>query len=98
MKRKSTDIITLIIFIFIIVFGIFLSYQILKIILGGSWEVQDILISLSFLIISSLLGIAGFLIILARAIGRIESNLKNLNNRFHYLAEDFKIHVSKKGH
>jgi len=93
--RKANKILEMLIYILLIIFAVFIIYQIILKILGGSWETQDILVSLSILIITSLFVIAGFLINQARIIGRLESNFNSLKNNFCSLAKDFKEHLHK---
>lgn len=92
---KISKILEILLYILLIIFAIFITYQLIIKILGGSWETQDILVSLSMLTITSLFVIVGFLINQARILGRLESNFNNLKNNFFNLAKDFKEHLSK---
>ena len=92
--EKITKILGIMLYILSIIFAIFIIYQLIIKILGGSWETQDILVSLSMLTIASLFAIAGFLINQAKTLGKIESNLNNLKTSFLHLAKDFKEHLT----
>lgn len=56
--RKILDVLQLILIIFLIIFGSFIIYQIIRKILSGSWETEDIIISLLFLTIAIVFTIA----------------------------------------
>lgn len=95
---KISRILGILLYILLIIFAIFVIYQLIIKILGGSWTTEDVLISLSMLTITSLFVIAGFLINQARILGRLESNLNNLKDSLIHLAQDFKEHKTRKKH
>ncbi len=70
-------------YIVLIIFSLFIIYQIIRKILGGSWETQDILIAAVVLII-------GFMFNITIKLTRLESNFNNLKSGFLHLAKDFK--------
>ena len=94
-KRQKINVFNIILLILLILFSSFVIYQILRKIFGGSWTTESILTSLSIIIITSILIVAGFLINLARTIGKLESNVENIKESFIHLATDFKEHLSK---
>jgi len=98
MANKKINVINIILLIFLILFSLLVIYQLLRKILGGSWTMESILISMNIVIITSILMIAGFLINLARSTGKIESNFENVRDSLVHLAQDFKEHISKKKH
>jgi hypothetical protein len=91
---KLSKIIEILAIIFLILFGIFMAYQVVRVILGGSWTVEDILISLIGMVITALFAIVGFLVSMSRTLGMIERDLVNLKGSFCNLAKDFKQHLS----
>ena len=72
--------------IILILFSIFLLYQLIKKTMGGSWENQDILIVPVILII-------GFLFNMAVKLTKPETNFLNSKDSFCKLAKDFKLHT-----
>ena len=76
----------LIIYIFLIIFAVFIIYQVILKISGGSWELQDIVIALLILIL-------GFLFNLTIKITKLEGNFNNLKDSFCNMAKDFKEHL-----
>jgi len=91
---KVSTILNMIIILLLIMLGIFTAYQIARILLGGSWAAEDVLITLNGVIIISLFVIVGYMISLSKATGRLEANFENLKNSFCSLAKDFKQHCS----
>src|SRR3989338_2280146 len=96
MANKKINVINIILLIFLILFSLLVIYQLFRKILGGSGTMESILISMNIVIITSILMIAGFLINLARSIGKIEGNFENIKNSFAHLAQDFKEHIAQK--
>ncbi len=86
-RVKIIEIIQLIVIIFLIVFGLFIFYQIVKKILGGSWETEDIIVALLVLDITFTFTIA---------LNQIKYNVdyNYFKKNMHSLAKDFKEHVS----
>ncbi len=70
----------------LIILGIFLSIQLVKVIVGGSWNAEDIIIGL---LIFSL----GLNITVLRRADHNSHRLDNLTKSFKSLARDFKKHV-----
>lgn len=74
-------------YILLIIFAVFIIYQIIIKILGGSWELQDIVIALLVLII-------GFLFNLTIKLTKLESDFNNIKSSFCNMAKDFKEHLN----
>ena len=55
---------------------VLILYQLIKIILGGSWDIQDITLALLILIITLIFGLAGYII-------NISSKLANVDKILH---------------
>jgi hypothetical protein len=67
----------------IFLFGLFLLYQIILKIFGGSWQLESLIIGL-------LLVILGYVFKLSSNVTRVGSDLNHLNKQFQSLAIDFK--------
>lgn len=87
MAKERPKILSIILYVLLILFSIFIIYQLIIKILGGSWETQDIIIALLILII-------GFIFNITVKLTKIETNFNNLKNSFCNLAKDFKQHLS----
>ena len=87
-RIKSIEKVKLIIIVLLILFGLIISYQLIKVILGGSWESEDIIISLLMFNLGAVFTIG---LMLATFI----SNHKHLSSKFSYLAKDFKKHLEE---
>ncbi len=81
------DVIQLLLMIILIIFGLFLLYQVVLKILGGSWQTEDIIVSLLILSISFTFAIALNQI-------RYSVDYNYFKRNIHSLAKDFKEHVS----
>jgi uncharacterized membrane protein (DUF485 family) len=90
-KQNTNNIFQNIFLILLILFSLFIAYQILRKILGGSWTTEGIIIAL-------LVTIIGFLFNQTIKLTRTETNLHNLQRSFSCLAHDFKEHIKKKKH
>ena len=74
--------------ILLILFGIFIIYQIIRKIVGGSWATEDIIIALLIFNI-------GITFTLTINQTKLNLNHNNLQNQFKHLAKDFKSHIIK---
>lgn len=72
----------------LIIFGLFIVYQIIKKSIGGSWTTEDIIISL-------LIFNLGCVFTIGLALAKLTSDHKHLANQFRSLADDFKKHIKK---
>ena len=86
---KAIDILQTVIIILLIIFGLFVAYQIILKIFGGSWSTEDIIVALLIFNI-------GFVFTLALNQARTSSKLNYLGLQFKCLAKDFKEHLSGK--
>ncbi len=86
---RATEIIRAIIVFFLILFGIFLAYQIIRKIIGGSWNTEDIILALLIFNI-------GFSFTIALNQMRSSSDHDYLKHQFQCMAKDFKTHLSIK--
>lgn len=71
--------------IVLVIFGLFLLIQIIKLIAGGSWTTEDIIIGLLIFNLGSIFTI-GLLV------AQLKSDHKHLKGQFRSLADDFKLH------
>lgn len=85
--KKKERIMNIILYGLLIILSIFIIYQLIIKILGGSWTTESIIIALLILII-------GFIFNLTIKLTKSETNLNNLKNSFCNLAKDFKQHLS----
>ena len=70
-------------------FGLYLLIQMLKAILGGSWNIEDIILGLLVLILGSIFTMGMML-------AQLRSDHNHLKGQFKSLANDFKSHVKKR--
>ncbi len=77
------------------IFGLFIAYQILKIILGGSWNVEDVILTLLMFNLSAILTLMMFLHNVKSSLSGLKSDHKHLSNQFKAMAKDFKEHLRK---
>jgi hypothetical protein len=71
-------------------------YQLIKIILGGSWEIENIIIAAMGIILSGFFIILGFLINQAKTLGKIDERTKTIGENLSHLGKDFKMHLEEK--
>lgn len=76
------DLIKNILWIIFLLSIIFIIYQILLYIFGGSWEKADVIVGGIGLIITGNFAIAAFIFSQARTLGKLEERTKNFKNRF----------------
>lgn len=84
--KKIIQQIQSIVMILLILFGIFIIYQVILKILGGSWEIEDIILALLIFNI-------GFSFTIALNQVKTNSDLNSLNYQFKHLANDFKLRL-----
>lgn len=87
-KIKIKEIFISIIVIFTAILGLFIVYQIIKIIIGGSWRGEDIILTILIFNTSAVFSIV-------YTLATIKSDLKHLSKKFDYLATDFKTHLKE---
>ncbi|MBU3913432.1 MAG: hypothetical protein KKE50_05055 [Nanoarchaeota archaeon] len=76
---KALRVLEIAVYIFLIIFSVFIIYQLVLKILGGSWETQDIIVALVVL----LLGL----------VFNITIKQVKFEARFNYMANDFRNHI-----
>jgi len=88
MKNDIEKLIENSIVILLIIFGLFIVYQVIKKAFGGSWTSEDIIISL-------LIFNLGCIFTIGLSLAKISSDHNHLSNQFRSLANDFKKHIKK---
>lgn len=81
-----------IIFIFIM---LYVAFQILRTIVGGTWATENIIIAGMGIILTGIFVIVGFLINQGKILGMLEERTKNIGESLSNLGRDFKGHLSK---
>ncbi len=79
--------------IIFIILIIFVAYQVLRAVIGGTWATENIIIAGMGIILAAMFVIIGFLINQGIAIGRLDERTRNIGNSFNNLAKDFKDHL-----
>lgn len=77
-----------VIVILLIIFGLYIAYQIIKKATGGSWTTEDIIISL-------LVFNLGCVFTIGLSLAKLKADHSHLTNQFRSLANDFKKHIKK---
>lgn len=72
---------------------IYVAYQILRAIFGGTWATENIIIAGMGIILSGIFVIVGFLINQSKCLGKLEERTDNIVNSLVSLGGDFKEHV-----
>lgn len=78
---------------FFIAIIIYISYQVLRVIVGGTWESENIIIAGMGIILAGMFVIVGFLINQGRLLGILEERTNSIGNSLSYLGRDFKDHL-----
>jgi len=86
MHKKFFDVIQMILIIILLILSLFLAYQIIRKIFGGSWSTEDIILTLLIFNLGCV-----FTIILNLA--RLNLDHQHLEKQFYFLAKDFKEHI-----
>jgi ABC-type transport system involved in multi-copper enzyme maturation permease subunit len=97
-KMDLKEIISWLFRIILIILIIYVAYQVLKAILGGTWANENIIIAGMGIILAGMFVIVGFLINQGKVLGMLEERTKNIGNSLSNLGNDFKIHISKNKH
>lgn len=88
-NKKLIDRIEFVAIILLIIFGLFIAYQIILKIFGGSWATEDIIVALLVFVI-------GFVFTIALNLVKLNLKHDHLERQFCFLAKDFKRYVSYK--
>ena len=81
--------------IYIIVL-IYVAYQILRTIFGGTWATENIIIAGMGIILAGMFVIVGFLINQNKCLGILEERTKNIGDSLSNLGKDFKQHLENR--
>ena len=73
---------------------IYVAFQVLKAIFGGTWATENIIIGGMGIILAGLFVISGFLINQGKCLGTLEERTKNIGNSLSILGNDFRKHLS----
>ena len=86
MRRKFVDVFWIVLIVLLIVFTLFISYQAVRKIVGGSWEIED-------LILGFLMAIVGLLFGVIANLSKLNSDVYHLRGQVFCLGKDFKEHM-----
>ncbi len=89
------EIITDLFKIIYIIILIYVAYQVLRVIFGGTWANENILIAGMGVILAGMFVIVSFLISQGKCLGTLEERTKNIGESLSNLGKDFKEHLSK---
>ncbi|HLD43550.1 MAG TPA: hypothetical protein VJB08_06230 [Candidatus Nanoarchaeia archaeon] len=89
MHKNKRDRLELSLYIVLALLGIYIAYQILRALAGGSWAIEDIILSLVIFNI----GLTGALL---RTSTGNKHDIRNMQRSFNSLARDFKEHRDNK--
>ena len=95
MDKLLRDIFRIIIWLVYISLIVFIAYQIIKAIKGGTWQTENIIIASLGIITAGMFSIIGFLISQNKTIGILEERTKNIGQSLTNLGNDFKKHINK---
>lgn len=91
--NKLFDILRIIEYIILIFLLIAIIYQVIKAIIGGTWQTENIIIGALGVILSALFVIVGFLVYQSGIIGKIEERTRIMGESLSNLGRDFKEHI-----
>ncbi|MDP2924976.1 MAG: hypothetical protein Q8N99_01245 [Nanoarchaeota archaeon] len=75
---------------------IFIIYEVVRAIVGGTWESENIIVAALGIIMAGLFVIVGFLINQSKSIGVLEERTRNIGESLLKLGNDFKTHTFRK--
>lgn len=75
---------------------LYVVYQVLRAIIGGTWETENIILASLGIIMAGMFVIVGFLINQAKSIGILEERTINIGNSLRNLGSDFRQHIIEK--
>ncbi|OGJ20312.1 hypothetical protein A3K73_06885 [Candidatus Pacearchaeota archaeon RBG_13_36_9] len=79
-----------------IIIIIYVAYQVIRAITGGTWDTENIIIAGMGVILAGMFLIVGFLINQAKCLGKLEERTKNMGESLAKLGKDFKEHSEKR--
>ncbi len=74
---------------------LYVAFQVLRAIVGGTWDTENIIIAGIGIILAEMFVIVGFLINQGKILGMLEERTKNICDSLSNLGRDFKEHLSK---
>jgi len=77
-----------------IILLIYVAYQVLRVIFGGTWKSENIIIAGMGIILAGMFVIVSFLINQGKCLGTLEERTKNIGSSLSNLGKDFKEHLS----
>jgi len=77
-----------------IIILIYVAYQVLRAIIGGTWTTENIIIAGMGVILAGMFAIVGFLINQGKCLGILEERTKNIGESLSNLGSDFKEHLA----
>ncbi|MFH0712055.1 MAG: hypothetical protein V1889_03010 [archaeon] len=82
-RKRILDVVYIVAMIFVIVFGLFIAYQLIRRLLGGSWGVEDLVLGL-------LMALVGLFFIIAISQVKLGMEFKFFRRQFGGLVNDLK--------
>ena len=76
-----------------IIILIYVAYQVLKAIIGGTWAEENIIVAGMGVILAGMFVIISFLINQSKCLGTLEERTKNIGDSLSNLGKDFKQHL-----
>jgi len=95
MVKDLREIITELFRIIFLVIIVYVAFQVLRVVLVGTWTTENIIIAGMGVILAGMFVIVGFLINQGRALGMLEERTKNIGESLSNLGRDFKEHLLK---
>ena len=95
-KKIILNIIPILVMILLVIVSIVVSYQVIKAIIGGTWETENIIIAGMGMFLAGLFVIVGFLMHQAKILGILSERTKNIGEDLIKLGNDFKEHTKEK--
>lgn len=83
--------------VILVIIMVYLAFQVLIAIFGGTWATENIIIAGMGVILAGMFIIVGFLINQGRELGKLEERTKNIGESLSNLGRDFKEHLLKHG-
>ena len=88
------DIIKAIVQAIYIILLIYVAFQVLRAIFGGTWATENIIIASMGLILGGMFVIVGFLINQGKCLGILEERTKNMGDSLSNMGKDLKNHLT----
>ena len=76
-----------------IILLVFVAYQVLRAVIGGTWESENIIIAGMGVVLAGMFVIVGFLTNQGKCLGILEERTKNIGDSLSNLGKDFKGHL-----